>query len=160
MIKLIRDFAPDDLKFKSTRRTQTGARIIDTHEDVPLYQTPWTNVAYDVEDKICVECDSFKNILQEIDDLVSKHASKELDFNEEEVKNMYRPLNRGNLFYVPLSTNLILFDEERRHYGRSKVAEIVKRGHKVRFVIDFKKIYFRNHEITFPFEIIQIEKRG
>ncbi len=159
-IKLLRDFTKDDLIFKPVRKTSTGSRIIDVDGDT-LFQTGWLKIIYDVNYSICVDSESIKNILDEIDQIIIDQASKSLEFSKEEIVNMYRPLLKQssdfNSFNVSILTGTILFDKDKNFYDKSEIKNILKPGQNVRFIFGFKKIYFKDHELTFPLELQQIE---
>lgn len=159
-VKLLKDFNQNDLIFKPVRKTATGSRIIDVDGNM-LFQTGWLKILYDVDYTICVDSEKIKDILYQIDQLVIDHSSKSLDFSKEEILNMYRPLlkqsGNSNSFCISILTNTILFDKDKNFYDKSEIKNILKQGQNVRFIFSFKKIYFKDHELTFPLELHQIE---
>lgn len=160
MIKLLKDFEDKDLIFKPVRKTQTGSRIIDVDNNI-LYQTCWLKIVGDIEYSICVDSEPIKPILQKIDSSVIKHASNMLGFSEQEILKMYKPVLKqsgdSNYFCVSILTNTTLFDKDKNFYDKSEIKNILKQGQSVRFIFSFKKIYFKDHELTFPLELQQIE---
>ncbi len=156
-IKLLKDFDTNDLTFKPIRKTTTGSRIIDVNENT-LFQTCWLNILYDVDYTICVRSEKIKDILNQIDEKVISHSSNVLGFSKEEILQMYRPLlKQNNQFSIPILTNTVLFDNQKKFYNKSEIKNILKKGQHVRFIFNFKKIYFKDHELTFPLELQQIE---
>jgi len=172
IVKLLKDFKRDDLIFKKIRKTSTGSRIIDVEGNIS-FQTGWLKILYDVDYNICVNTsdnttnntsdttNNTTNILAQIDEIVINHSSNILDFTKQEIIKMYRPLLKqyddSNCFRVSISSNTILFDKNKNFYDKSEIKNILKQGHYVRFIFTFKKIYFKNHELTFPLELQQIE---
>jgi hypothetical protein len=160
MIKLLKDFNSVELIFKPVRKTQTGSRIIDVDNDF-LYQTCWLQIVGDVEYNICVDSEKIKDVLHQIDEIVIEHVSKILGFSKQETIKMYKPLLKksgdSNYFCISILTNTILFDKHKNFYNKSDIKNILKPGQNVRFIFAFKKIYFKDHDITFPLELIQIE---
>lgn len=157
-IKLLKNFDKNDLIFKSLRKTSTGSRIIDI-ECKKMYQTNWMRILYDVEYRICVDAEKNKNILEEIDEIVIDYSSNVLKFSRQEILQMYRPLlNKfSNSFNMSLSTHTIMFDKDKNTYNKTEIKNILKQGQIVRFIFSFKKIYFKDHELTLPLELQQIE---
>lgn len=160
LIKLFENFNENDLIFKPVRKTQSGSRIIDVNENI-LYQTCWLKMVNDIEYSICVDPEKIQTILQKIDEIVINHASNAFGFERHEIIKMYRPLLKlsGNNKYFSMSilTNTALFDKHKNFYNKSEIKNILKQGHYVRFIFNFKKIYFKDHELTFPLELQQIE---
>jgi len=162
-MKLLKDFVENDLTFKKVRETNTGSRIIDVINQEYI-QTPWLQIRYEVDHSICVNADKIKDVLSVIDTKIITHSSNILDFSIDEISSMYKCLLRQTgYFSIPISSNTILFDSskdsnlERKYYDKSEIKNILKIGNYVRFIIKFKKIYFKDHNITFPIELIQIE---
>lgn len=156
-IKLFKDFNQNDLIFKPIRKTATGSRIIDVDGDM-LFQTCWLKILYDVDYSVCVESEKIKDILIQIDQMVIDHASKSLDFSKEEVIKMYKPLlKQSECFSVSIINNTTLFDKDKNFYDKSEIKNVLRQGQNVRFIFSFKKIYFKDHDITFPLELHQIE---
>jgi hypothetical protein len=159
-VKLFKDFNKHDLIFKPVRKTATGSRIIDVDGDT-LFQTGWLKILYDVDYSICVDSEKIKDTLSQIDQMVIEQASNSLDFSKEEILNMYRPLLKqsgdSNCFCVSILTGTTLFDRDKNFYDKSEIKNVLKPGQSVRFIFSFKKIYFKDHEITFPLELQQIE---
>jgi len=159
-IKLLKDFDKNDLIFKPVRKTATGSRIIDIDGDM-LFQTTWLKILYDVDYSICVDSEPIKDVLQQIDQMVIDHSSNVLDFPKEEIIRMYRPLLKqssdSNCFCLSILTNTTLFDRNKNFYDKSEIKNILKKGQNVRFIFGLKKIYFKDHELTFPLELQQIE---
>jgi len=155
-MKLLGDLNIDIIKFKNTRKTNTGSRIIDVDCD-ELFQTPWLKIVYDVDYTICVNAEKIKDTLKSIDEKIIKFSSTALNFSEEEIKEMYRPLLKNENFSISILSTTILFDRYRNFYDKSEIKNILKVGHYVRFIIKFKKIYFKDHIVTFPLELVQIE---
>jgi hypothetical protein len=160
MIKLFKDFDINNLIFKPLRKTATGSRIIDI-ENQEIYQTCWLKILYDVEYNICVEADKIKEILEQIDTKIVDYSSEKLDFSKTEILRMYRPLLKSSsnsyCFSVPISTNTVLFDSTKKFYNKAEMKDILKSGQNIRFIFKFKKIYFKDHELTLPLELLQIE---
>ncbi len=161
MIKLFKDFDEvTDLIFKPVRKTTTGSRIIDVDGNI-LFQTGWLKILYDAEYSICVEADKIKEVLEKIDEKVINHSSITLDFSKQEILKMYRPLlkqsGESKCFSISILTNSILFDKDKNFYNKSEIKNIIKPGQSVRLIFNFKKIYFKDHELTFPLELQQIE---
>jgi hypothetical protein len=159
-IKLLKDFDQNDLIFKPVRKTATGSRIIDVEGDT-LFQTSWLKILYDVDYSICVDSQQISDILQQIDQIVIDHSSNVLGFPKEEILKMYRPLLKqssdSNCFCMSILTNTTLFDRHKNFYDKAEIKNILKQGQNVRFIFGFKKIYFKDHELTFPLELMQIE---
>jgi hypothetical protein len=163
--KLFKDINLDDIVFKPIRKTATGSRIIDIEND-NSYQTCWLKILYPVEYSIAVDCEKIKDILNEIDEKIIEHSSNVLDFPKNEILKMYRCLKKSgsnngfgetSIFSVSLLTNTIMFDKDRNFYDKSEIKSILKPGQYVRFIFKFKKVYFKDHELTCPLELIQIE---
>jgi hypothetical protein len=159
-VKLLKDFNQNDLIFKPVRKTPTGSRIIDVDGNI-LFQTCWLKILYDVDYSICVDSENIKSVLEQIDQKVIDHSSNVLDFSKQEILKMYRPLLKqsgdSNCFCVSILTNTVLFDRYKNFYDKSEIKNILKQGQSVRFIFGFKKIYFKDHELTFPLELQQIE---
>jgi hypothetical protein len=159
-VKLFKDFNKTDLIFKPVRKTATGSRIIDVDGDI-LFQTSWAKILYDVDYSICVDSENIKDTLSEIDQMVIERASNSLDFSKDEIIKMYRPLLKqsgdSNCFCVSILTGTTLFDRYKNFYDKSEIKNILKPGQSVRLLFSFKKIYFKDHELTFPLELQQIE---
>lgn len=158
-IKLLKDFNENDLIFKSMRKTNTGSRIIDVDGNT-MFQTCWLNILYDVENSICVNSEQIKDILSQIDKMVIDHSSLVLGFEKPEIIKMYRSLTSDTkcYFYISILSNTVLFDRYKNFYkDKTEIKSILKQGQYVRFIFNFKKIYFKDHEITFPLELQQIE---
>ncbi len=159
-IKLLKDFTKNDLIFKPVRKTTTGSRIIDIEGNI-LFQTCWLKILYDVEHSICVNSEKIKDVLSQIDQLVIDYSSVVLDFSKQEILKMYRPLLKqtgdSSCFYISILTNTTLFDQDKNFYDKSEIKNILKQGQNVRFIFCFKKIYFKDHELTFSLELQQIE---
>lgn len=160
MIKLLKEFDDKDLVFKPVRKTQTGSRIIDVDNSY-LYQTCWLKIVGDIEYSICVDSEQIMDVLKQIDEKVIEHASNTLGFSKQEILKMYKPLLKqsgdSNYFCVSILTNTVLFDRDKNFYDKSEIKNVLKQGQNVRFIFAFKKIYFKDHEITFSLELIQIE---
>jgi hypothetical protein len=160
MIKLLKNFDLNELEFKPVRKTATGSRIIDVKDDM-MYQTGWLKILYDVEYNICVEADKIKDILEKMDNKIVDHSSNVLDFSKQEILKMYRPLlkqsNGTNCFSISILTGTVLFDKNKTSYNKSEIKDVLKQGQYVRFIFSPKKIYFKDHEITFPLVLQQIE---
>ena len=157
-IKLLKDFVQDDLIFKSVRKTDTGSRIIDICGNT-LFQTPWLRILRDIDYDICVDSEKITDIFEQIDQIVIEHSSTILNFSKEEILKMYRPLLKQskNSVSFRISTNTVLFDQDKNCFNKSEIKDILKRGQTVRFIFSFKKIYFKDHQLTFPLEVLQIE---
>ena len=157
-MKLLKDFT--ELEFKNIRKTDTGSRIIDI-DNVDSWQTPWMKIVFEVEYNICVNAEKIQEILEAIDKQVIKHASECLDFSEDEIQEMYKPLLRtyNDMTYLsaPITSNTVLFDRERNFYSKSEIKKILKVNQYVRFIIRFKKIYFKDHILSIQFELQQVE---
>ena len=159
-IKLLKNFTTNDLIFKPVRKTSSGSRIIDIEGDT-LFQTGWLKILYDVDYRICVDGEKIKDILSQIDEIVIDHSVNALDFTKQEIINMYRPLLKQsgdlNCFSISVLTSTTLFDKDKNFYDKSEIKTVLKQGQNVRFIFGFKKIYFKDHELTFPLELQQIE---
>jgi outer membrane protein assembly factor BamB len=159
-VKLFKDFDKNDLIFKPVRKTATGSRIIDVDGDT-LFQTSWLKILYDVDYSICVDSEKIKDTLSQIDQIVIERASNSLDFSKEEIVNMYRPLLKqsgdSNCFCVSILTGTTLFDKDKNFYDKPEIKNVLRPGQSVRFIFGFKKIYFKDHELTFQLELQQIE---
>lgn len=159
-VKLLKDFNQNDLIFKPVRKTATGSRIIDVDGNI-LFQTCWLKILYDVDYSIWVDSEKIKDVLTEIDQKVIEHSAISLDFSRDEVMKMYKPLLKqsgdSNCFSVSILTNTTLFDRQKNFYDKSEIKNILRPGQSVRFIFAFKKIYFKDHELTFPLELQQIE---
>ncbi len=159
-VKLLRDFVPSDLVFKNQRKTESGSRIVDVDSNV-FFQTPWLKILYDVDYSICVESELIKDVLEKIDNIVIEYSISELEFSKTEIMNMYRPLLKksgdDNCFTISVLTNTVLFDNQKNHYDKSEIKTILKQGQMVRLLFAFKKIYFKDHALTFPLELQQID---
>lgn len=159
-VKLLKDFSISDLTFKPVRKTATGSRIIDVDGNL-LFQTCWLKIVNDIEYSICVDSEQIKDILQQIDEKVIEHASNVLEFSKQDILKMYKPLLKQSgdnyYFYLSILTGTILFDKDKNYYGKSEIKNILKQGQSVRFIFGFNKIYFKDHELTFPLELHQIE---
>jgi hypothetical protein len=159
-IKLFKDFNQTDLIFKPVRKTSTGSRIIDVDGDI-LFQTCWLKLLYDVDYSICVDSEKIKNILNQIDQIVINNVSTSLDFSKEDILKMYKPLLKqsgdSSYFFASIITNTVLFDKDKNFYDKNEIKKILRPGQNIRFIFSFKKIYFKDHEITFPFKLYQIE---
>lgn len=161
MVKLLKDFDPSELKFKPVRKTTTGSRIIDVDCEGLILQTGWLPIIYDIEYNICVNSDKIKEILEKIDKRIVEYSCEILDFTKEEIIKMYRPLLKQtgnfNCFSISILTNTLLFDRDKNVYDKSEIKNVLKKGQYVRLLFNFKKIYFKDHELTFPLELQQIE---
>lgn len=158
-IKLFKDFNVSDLIFKKIRSTDSGSRIIDI-ADKTFYQTKWLCISRDIEYSICLDLDpDTEKTFNEIDEKVIEHLSKVLDFSEQEIRDMYRPLVKYSNFRISILSGTVLFDQDKKFYYKADIKNVLKSGHWVRLIFNFKKIQFSNHEITFSLELIQIESR-
>lgn len=159
-VKLFKNFDQTDLIFKPVRKTATGSRIIDVDCKV-LFQTGWLKILYEVDYSICVDSEKIKDTLNQIDQIVISQASNSLDFSKDEITKMYRPLLKqsgdSSCFSVSILTATTLFDKHKNFYDKSEIKNILKPGQNVRFIFGLKKIYFKDHELTFPLELQQIE---
>lgn len=163
MIKLLKDINLQDLKFAPVRKTPTGIRIIDINHNVS-YQTCWSRLVNDIEYSLCIDPGSNSSTLQEIDNFVISHASSALDLTEQETTSMYRPLVRiyeySSYFNIPIHTNTALFDKDKNYYTKkNEIKSLLKKGDTVRAIISFRRIQFKDGQITIPFETIQLEMR-
>jgi hypothetical protein len=157
MVTLLKDFDPDNFIFKPVRKTATGSRIIDVDGN-DSFQTCWLKILCDTEYGICVESDKIKNIFERIDEKVITHSSNVLEFSKQEILQMYRPISKNsNYFCISILTNTVLFDKNKNFYEKNEIKNVLKVGQNVRFIIKFKKIYFKDHELSFPLELLQIE---
>jgi len=154
-MNLLKNLNPENLKFKPIRKTDAGSRIIDV-ENQEMYQTCWLKVMYDIEYSICVSTENILSILESIDNKIIEQSIKSFDFTEKDIRDMYKPLKK-NYLSLPLSTNVILFDKDKNFYEKSEIKDLLKAGSFIRCIIKFKKIYYKDHEITFPLELVQIE---
>jgi len=145
-VKFFKYFTGGDLHFAKIRKTSTGTRIIDIVDNT-LFQTPWLTVMYDVEYKICVNAEKIRDILEEIDKTVVEYARSALNFSEDEILKMYRPL----------ITTTILWDQNKNFYNKPEIKNVIKPGQNVRFIMSFKKIEFKDHELTMVIDLRQIE---
>jgi hypothetical protein len=157
-VKLLIDFIPDDIKFTQARKTATGTKIIDL-QDVPLFQSPWTRVMHDIDNYICVDCKQFRTVLELIDGLVLDNAIKLFgigDFGDNESETNYKSLVRGNYMYLPIPTNIIIFDQNKDYYYKSDLKKI-KINSIIRFIFSIQKIYFKDYTISTIIKLVQIE---
>lgn len=153
-MKLFKDFNP---VFKKIRSTDTGSRIIDV-ENPEMYQTPWLKVVFKPEFDICVDSTPISDKLIETDNFIVNYLKDILDFDYEDILYMYKHLERGNLFKINITTNTVLFDKEKNEYiGKKEISEKLEPGNFIRLIIKPKKIYFKNHVISFQLELVQAE---
>lgn len=150
----------NDLKFKKVRTTSVGAKIIDI--DMPIIQTCWTKILYDVDYSICTNVpELLKETLIKMDTKIIDHCAEIFNMCHENITEMYRPLLRPTendyYFKVPISNSSVLWKTSDTWYNKSEMKEILKVGHYVRFIIKFKKLYFKDYNLTVQFELIQAE---
>ena len=163
-MKFLKDIdVPKDLIFKKVRSTPAGARIIDLKIDI--FQTCWCKVRYDVDYAICTDVpEELEKVFAAMDNKIVEHCAEVLGFCEQEIASMYRPIlrttNSGFYFRMPISNSSVLWGGEggdRKHYNKKEMAEVLKIGNYVRFVIRMKKLYFKDHNLTVQTELVQAE---
>jgi hypothetical protein len=159
-MKLIEELNIDELEFKKMRETNTGSRIIDI-DNTDLYQTPWMKIIYEVEYNICIDAAKIQDVLEQIDNRVIQYSAICLEFTEDETREMYRPLLRKSnnqvYFSIPITVGTVLFDRDKTFYNKTEIKDILKVNQHVRFILRFKKLYFKDHNLTFQIELVQIE---
>ena len=152
---LLKDINIDDIQFKSMRRTDTGTRIIDV-DNQKMYQTCWLKALYDIEYNLCLSTEGIEPILEMFDKKVIEESIKSFDFSEKDITDMYKYLNK-NYISLSISTNTYLFDKDKNCYEKPEIKDKLKKGDFVRCIIKPKKIYYKDHEIVFTLELVQIE---
>lgn len=161
-VKMLKDFDPSDLIFKKMRKTGAGSVIIDTEKEV-LFQTPWLKTIGEIEYSICVSSENVKHILKKMDDIIINYCSKELDFTEQEITEVYRPLNRSSdYFCISILAGTVLFyrdpnDNEVQSQDKSEIKKIIKRNDHIRLIFSLKKLNFKDNSLTTSLDLKQIE---
>ena len=155
-MKLICDInVENDIKFKKMRKTATKTCIIDIEENA--YQTGWLKIITDVENYVCVNTNNIQSILNDIDNKILCYSSNIFEFSIDEMKNMYRPLYKSSCYLVvPLNSKTILFNNG-NFYNKDKIKDVLKIDDDIRMIISFKKITFKDYELSVNIELSQIE---
>ena len=130
-------------QFKKLRKTNTGSIIIDV-ENQELFQTPWMQIVYEPEYSICTNADKLREVLETIDNRIIEYSSTTLGFSDSETRQMYRPLLRNDNFSTSVSSTSILFDSDKNFYNKPDMNKVLKKGQYVRYILKFKKIYFKD----------------
>ncbi len=162
---LLKDFDIEkDIKFKKVRTTGVGAKIIDIESK--LLQTCWTKIMYGVDYSICTDTpELFEKFLMKFDSIIVNHCAEVFDMCPETITKMYRPLLRptrdGHYFRMPIANSSVLWKNSqggsRERYNKSEMKDVLEIGHYIRFIIKFKKLYFKDNNLTVQLELIQAE---
>lgn len=145
--------------FGPKRKTNTGTVIIDVKNSDVLFQTKWMQIIFINEHDICVDVKNNKNVLMYIDQLVLEQCTLQLGLSETEAKDMYSPLLKNeNLFYIPIGSKTITFDSDRNYYYKPDALKFLKSDdHDIRTLISFKKIQFKDYQISLQLDVQYIE---
>lgn len=157
MVKLIENISSEDITSKKIRTTSSGSKIVDL--DCDLIQIGWCKVLFDVDYSICIELDyKMKESFEKLDSLIKDIIIKNMNFTEEETNDFYKKLsNNSSVVYLPLSKNIIMFNESKDFFDKTEIKNMLKPGNYIRTIFKIKKITFVDYIITSNIETIQLE---
>lgn len=156
-VKFLRNFSKDDVVFSKPRTTAKSVLIDITNKY--LFQTGWMEVKYDLDSSsMCLGPGKSMETFELIDDIVKKYVMEELEYSEEEVISMYKPIV-SNSGYVGFNivNGTVLFKDNEEYYIGKEIVDKIKKDDNIRLLISFKQIYVRDYTIKLLFELHQVE---
>ena len=145
----------EDLIFEKERKTNTGSIIIDINNN--YFQTCWCKILFDYDgSSICVDVpDDLKHFLSNIDNKVQEYFNNIIE--EYTYKPLLKPMENGYYFKIPICSTSILFDNKGDTYRKNDFYDHLNIDDDIRFIIGFKKLYYKNYMLSLQIELIQSE---